>query len=372
MWIFNSWLVLFWVTSICLALAAWKMNGYLSEEGHGQAAILMVFLFIYHSTLTYHGVRDFHPLALLPLPFIGAFIAYQKQRFGVFLAWCVAVVSLRENLFLVPLSWAVISVLQRRSQRWIVGPACLALGHFLIAYLIAPQFFDAGISPGLTDYYQGYGTSIPQMLGNVFHQPGLPFSYLFQKNKLDYCLGILGPFLVVTPFFRWWWLPALPTLVLILFSTQGRLVFPELHYSIEVVMWLVVSTVFLFKDQKAFFEKPWVGKTVMVLLFFVLADYTWKTLRYTGHLVENIGSARYEQFLEIKDYIPQEGSLVAPRRLALHLASRAQLHFLYEVEVNQNWDDVDLAIVEDGDKNRVPSFWLEVKKSGPFSLMKPP
>lgn len=372
MWLFKSSLALFSLSSICLAVASWMLYGHLKNEGHEGAGVLLVIIMIYHSTLTYNGIRDFHPLALLPLPFVGAFISWEKRRLKAFLIWCCVMVSLRENVFLIPIAWAIVGGIKKRSAPWIVWPAVIGAAHFILAWLAAPHFFEGGIQPGIMDYYQGYGHSFSQMLASVAWEPELPFSFLFQESKLHYILGVAGPFLMVLPFLRWWWLPGLPTLGLVLFSSHGRLMFPELHYSIEVVLWFVISTVFLFRSHPGFFEKPAVKRAIAILVLVMLLDLSWKVVDNAHGFMQHRTSDRYRHFQTVKERIPGDIHLVAPRSLALHLANRQHLHFLHETRENHGWDKMDLAVLMEEDRDKVPSNWTEDFRSGDVILMRPP
>ena len=92
-------------------------------------------------TLTYDSIRDFHALALLPLPFFGAFIAHRRQRYVAFMVWCLVILAIREDLVLIPISWAVIGLIQSRTRRWIIGPFALA-ACYLLFYLAASKIWQ--------------------------------------------------------------------------------------------------------------------------------------------------------------------------------------------------------------------------------------
>ena len=263
MWLFESTLSLMAVAAIGLAAAAWMLYRYLEHEDAAPIGVLMALMLCHYFhletyryfgrvfpsellqwvladylTLTYDSIRDFHALALLPLPFFGAFIAHRRQRYVAFMVWCLVILAIRENLVLIPISWAVIGLIQSRTKRWIIGPVALA-AFYLLLYLAASTIWQPVIQPSLLDYYQGYGRSASEIWRSVVADPGLPLRYLFQESKLEYLLVVLKPFLFVLPFFRWWWLPALPPLCLILFASNGRLFLPHLHYSVEIVALLV-------------------------------------------------------------------------------------------------------------------------------------
>jgi len=217
------------------------------EKSHRATALVIVIMLTCHATLSNDTYKDFHALSTMILPFFGVFIAFQNRNLRAFIFWAIVLATIRENMFLPLLSWSLICFYSKREKPWIFVPLGLGLAQFLIANLMAPAFFEGGIRPGIGDYFLTYGRDTREILTTVQGDPLLPFRILFSEGKGSYLLGLTLPFLVVIPFLRLWWLPALPILMVILFSSDGRLADPKLHFSVEVVLWMALSVIAFLK-----------------------------------------------------------------------------------------------------------------------------
>lgn len=333
----------------------------------GLCAVILLSL---HSTLYHDAHNNFHALSLISLPFAGIYIAFKEERFRPFVFWLIVLLSIRENLFLAAFSWGMIGLVLKRPKHWIWVPICLAGIHFLIANVWAPHFFEGGIRPGILDYFKAYGSTPGEIISNCFSDPLLPFRHLFAPDKGTYLLKILAPFLLIIPFMRWWWLPALPTLGVILLSSNGRLADPGLHFSVEIVWWFAISTI-EFLRQHIPSMKAGGRKTLTIIACLNLIWLSYSIAELAPKIQKAYVHERYQVFHEFQGYIDQNASVAAPRYLANHLAWREHIHFLVEIESQDRWDEIDLLILEKKDWPRAPKDWSLTRKRGRYRIYEP-
>ncbi|MDJ0836078.1 MAG: DUF2079 domain-containing protein [Acidobacteriota bacterium] len=353
---------------ICLtAYAIWLLYRHNREAGFGDVGLVIVTMFLFHSTIT-HNTRIFYELSLLPLPFVGAFISYEKERFRSFMVQLFVIACIRENLFVLIGSWGLLAFSFGRRGPWVWGPLTLAGLHFAIANLIIPPMFDHTLQVGLLSFYKGYGHTPAEILANLQKDPLLPLRFLFKESKFDYLTGILIPFLLVLPFFRRWWLPALPTLVFILFSTGHRVIVPTYHYSLEIILWLGISTLILLRDKPDFFKRTGVKRFLAVLPLLVTANYVYRGGDALVRLHAGLNSERLAQFRTISAQIPLEAPVLAEYRFCNHMARRDHIYFLHMKNEESLKQPVDYALIEGELPFPIPESWRPTSESGPFTL----
>ncbi len=354
------------LNTVSVALACLLLYRHLAPK-RPVVAILMTVLLLCHVTLYRDSFYSFHELSLLPLPFMATFIAYREQRWWSFMAWLLVMACIRENLYLTLFAWSAICWVTGRDRRWVLGAASLAALHLLVVSWLVPWYFGGSHTPSLLNHFRGYGSDLPSIITNLSAHPSLPFETLTQPTKLHYLRKLLTPFLFVLPFMSRWWLPALPTLLIVLFATHGRLDDPSMHYSIEVVLWFAVSTLYFLEDRGRLEQARWLplARTATWILCLYMALNCANSIRKAHAGLE---STRYQAFTRIAELIPAEASLGTTRILANHLAWRPRLEFMLELHESQRWSAVDYLLIEGERPADVPVAFRAIAETGPFKL----
>ena len=355
-----------------LVLGLWMLYRHL-HAAHPLTAVIITIMLMCHSTLTHDSTKSFHALSMMTLPFVGIFIAYRHQHFRQFLGWCLLLTLIRENMFLTLFSWGCICFFTKRPLRWVLAPIALAAVHFLVASLIVPAWLAGGIRPSITDYYLDYGQGLGGIFAHLMNDPLMPARYLFTSEKGIYLYKIMLPFLIILPCFRpRWLLPACPTLAVILFSSNGRLADPKLHFSVEVVLWMAIATIYFLQDHEQKFERPkWrMALTMLAITFALFLSATFVV--NCAKLVMGPRTGRFQAISQIAGSIAPNDRVAAPRYIANYLAWRKEIHFLTEVESLDLWSGIDVLVLEGKDLARAPENWKVQHQQGAFHLLIPP
>jgi len=366
-WLAKSLTVLIALHIGLTAIAMWWLFRYCQQEGDTGAGLVVVIMLMLHSTLT-HNTRIFYELALLPLPFVGVFINYEKQRFAHFFGWLLALTCIRENLFVMIAAWGLLAFSFGRRGRWVWAPLALAASHFVVANLVTPLLFPHSLNVSLLTCYQEYGNTAAEIYANLKANPFLPFAFLFHKKNVVYLLGVLLPFLVLLPFCRRWWLPALPTLGFILFASGSRVILPTYHYSIEVVLWLGLSTLMFLRDQSGFFASARIQRVLPKLCLLMIVAFVYRGGDALLRLKTTLNSTREANFGIIQAHIPPHASLLAEGRFCNRLARRDHIYFLDLQNPVTAKVPADFALLEGEPTYAIPETWRPHVTAGGFRL----
>jgi len=370
--VFQSFPALMICNGLFQASGIWLLHKHLSKT-HPNTALIAVIILMSHATLLHDSYKSFHALSMMTLPFFGIFIAYRSHHFRGFVFWCLLLATIRENMFLTLFFWGGVCHFTSRPKKWAVSAIALAMLHFWVANIAAPAWFEGGIRPGILDYFQGYGGNLTEIAANLKRNPILPFTFICDRSKVDYILKILLPFAVILPFFRPQWLiPTAPILAVILFSSNGRLADPKLHFSVEVVLWCALATIHLLQDHESLFKTPKWQNTLAVFGGCYVIFLGFQCGANGIGLVEGRKSERFNAFTEIAKSIEPDATVAAPRYLANHLAWRSEIYFLSEAETLGLWPKVDLLILEDGHPQGFAANWRMTRQVGPFQLFRRP
>ena len=369
--IFPTYLTLLITNGLLLLTATAWLHSHLAKQAPATARILLIMLTC-HATLSHDTYKDFHALSMMTLPFVGMFISFEKKHLGGWLCWSLVMVTIRENLFLLVFCWGLITLVHKRDPRWYVPLFLISATHFWVANFLMPQIYAGGIRPGIGDYFSQYGQSPSEILAAVIADPALPLRMVFTLEKARYLLGICLPFLLVLPLFRWCWLlPALPTLGVILLSSNGRLADPKLHFSVEVVLWCAVATLQFLRAHETRLQTPGWQRFLKIMALLLILHFGIACTRNLLEISNGLRSERYQSFKTLSAQIPHEINLVAPRYLANHLAWRKHIYFLEETNHNNTWPKMDLLMLETKDADKAPQSWQIQRQEGSLLLLVP-
>lgn len=139
------------------------------------------------------GLFEFHFIAFAVPPLLFAAAAYQRQRFGAFTAWCLAAVFIREDVALVLVGFALLALLERRSNRWVLAPGIFGVLWLAGALALISRFAPAG-SYKFGIYYAWLGGSPAAILGTLLTQPARIIVHLISVGNFEMIAGLLLPF----------------------------------------------------------------------------------------------------------------------------------------------------------------------------------
>ncbi|MDO8303859.1 MAG: DUF2079 domain-containing protein, partial [Sedimentisphaerales bacterium] len=183
---------------------------------------------------------EFHAIAFaLPLLF-WLVVAYEKQRYWLFLLIATAVLLIREDMGLVIAGVGIVAALEHRGIRWIVIPVAIGGAWFVAATQLSGYLSGYGGYKFLA-YYGHLGDSLGGIVKNLALHPWIVLESLFGFRAILFMLGLFLPFFFL-PFGRPKWLiPMLPPLFAFLLSRNNAEIILRIHYPIAMVPFLFLA-----------------------------------------------------------------------------------------------------------------------------------
>lgn len=227
-----------------------------------------------------------HTVALLELrritfavPFlaIGLYGLAEKRRWVTAVGFFLALLC-KENVALIVVMVGIYLIAIERDWRW--GSAFVALGIawagmviFVINPLVDPRAVkveSAGQVYRGFNYFATWGTTLPEILGNILRQPFIAFQRAFDAESLQALWRVFLPVGIILPFLAPTWIALiLPLLFLMLLSSNPTMHSLDSWYPTSLIPFMFAAIAVWLRDRDK--KVAWAGTAV--LLFFTLFTF---------------------------------------------------------------------------------------------------
>ena len=327
---------LFAVQAISLAIGAWPTWSLARQSGLKESvAIAMASAYLLYPLIFNLNLFDFHPEVMALPIFLAVILAARLNRIGWFCVGTILILGCRDALSLTVAAMGLWLLVFEKKR--LCGAIALVAGvaWFLIATKLIIPFF-IGTGPLALERYTDLGNSLPEIILNLFFNPGLVLSKVFTLSNLEYICLLFSPLIWglspqhLTPL-----LGAIPTLIINLitdYQPQKDL----LHqYSLPTLPFLLLAVISTLASGKG-----WVQNRRGIILwslvaFIALAKYGYFQSRYLQSL--DTWQATREAITQIKT----KGGVLVPAEVAPHLTHRPLLKLMV-----QGSESADLAEFE--------------------------
>ncbi len=309
---------LFGVQAIALALGCWftwrlALQATLPEP----QAVAMAVVYLLYPLVFNINLFDFHPEVLAIPGLLGAVLAARLGRIAWFVGCLILVLSCKAVLSLTVAAmgfWLLIF----DKRRW-SGAIALAAGvaWFLIATQVVIPWFSGGNEAPAVTRYSYLGSSVLEIIANLFLKPGLVLGHLFTLPNLAYLVLLFSPII--------WGLSLryLTPLVVIL-PTLAMNFLTDLHsqkdivhqYSLPALPFLLLAVIGTLAQGGG-----WLRSQRAIILWALVAFVALAKFSYFG--------SRYLEFLDTRQatteaiaLIETKGSLLTAPHIAPHLTHR--------------------------------------------------
>lgn len=136
-------------------------------------------------------IYEFHELPFAAVLALWALLFYETQRFGAFLLFLVLSFTVREDVALLGVAFALLGLIDKRRWHWSVVPFILS-GAWLAFSLRAIQGFSATGNYKFDIYYQWLGNTPLSAVNNILTNPLPLLIHLLHPNNVLFLVAVLA------------------------------------------------------------------------------------------------------------------------------------------------------------------------------------
>lgn len=319
---------------VAIAAGVWPIYRLARQWFAPAAAAAMGLAYLLNPFTQNLSLFEFHFIAFAVPLLLAATVAFQRQRFGEFMAWCGAGLLIREDVALVVGAFSLLAVVQRRPRHWIWGPAAAAAVWLGAALLAIAHFAPAG-SYKFTAYYAWLGQNPAEMVRTIMTRPVVVISHLLRVGNFEMIAGLLLPFAFVPAAAPAALLLALgPLAQIILGAPGGSELILKTQYSALFLpgLWLAFAAGIhrlahghFPKPLRVFASRPLpaIIVTVAVLYSSLMLGPLWGTLRLMSHDDGETPARRWQAALVSR--VPPDAGVAASYNFLAAVAARPEV-----------------------------------------------
>ncbi|OUC14202.1 MAG: hypothetical protein B0A82_13005 [Alkalinema sp. CACIAM 70d] len=265
---------------------------------------------------------DFHPEVIaLPLILLAVWAA-RADRLWLFAGCLVVILGCRDALAITVAAMGVWLWFFEKRQR--AGAIAIAwgIGWFIfVTQILIPHFRPDGVEA--VRRYAFLGDSLPEVMANLFLQPGLVLGRVFSGETIGYLALLLLPlFWALTPRFLAPTIVGLPNLIINILSSSPAQRDLVHQYSLPILPFLLLAGIAcLAADRPILLRKPRWIIAWSLFGFLCLAKYSYFGWKFLDRL--DTSAAVQAAMAQI---LPQ-ASVLTTHDIVPHLTHRAQIDF---------------------------------------------
>ncbi|MEH2197679.1 DUF2079 domain-containing protein [Nostoc sp.] len=284
---------------------------------------------LYPALFNSNFFTDFRPESIaVPALLWAIWAAIEKCTYQLFLAIGLVLIC-KDSLSLTVIGFGVWLLLQNRR---VYGLGCILIGLFWYIFTIGylTPFLRGGQAGGVV-FYASLGSSPKEIIINVFSNPNLILGKFLSPDALFYYFLLLLPVIIGL---HWkqilFIIPALPMLLLNIFSDYAAQRDLAHHYSLPIFPFIIVWLIHSIKEYQQENKRRWLKPKILIisaiLSFLVLAKYNFFVTRYLSNLPNLHSLYTAVSLVQTKE------SVLTTAKIAPHLAKRQTIKL-----INQEW-----------------------------------
>ncbi len=346
---------LFGIQSLALALGALPVYRLaLQAKIDNRQALLLAGAYLLYPGIFNANLFDFHPEVLAVPLLLLSVLALRSGRVGVFYLCLLGILSCKAVLSLTVVAlgiWLLIWEYRRvedlwQKRCWVAGWLAVGTGSlwFVIAvFWIIPHF--SGSEPAAISHYRYLGSSVVEVIQNLFFRLTLIWVRVFSVDTLFYLFLLVVP-LIWGLSWQYWdpLFPALPTLVLNILSSNPAYRDLVHHYVLPIIPFLILAVIENLKTSPLSIGGIKRGLLGSLLAFLALGKYGFFWSIYLDSL-ETWSASR-----QALAQVTSQGGVLTTHELAPHLSHRRVIRFTDEGDPSQQprsiqWDPFDYVLL---------------------------
>jgi uncharacterized membrane protein len=320
---------LFAVQAISLAIGGLPL--YHLAIGSGldrQKATMIVITYLLYPIILNKVLFDFHPDAIAVPGFFLAVLAARQNRLVLYLFVVILILSCKSVLSLTIISMGLWLILFEHKKLFGAIAIFAGLAWFIISTkLIIPTFLGTdmgGMTAAIAGRYSYLGSSLIEIVSNIFIKPDLIFGKILSLNTIEYLALLILPVLWgLSPKNLSPLLCAVPTLLINILSTYPLQRSLTQHYSLPVLPFLFIAIISSVAANHHWLKKKTIILTWAVIVFFLSGklEYFW-----TGYFSTlDTHQSTTVAIAKIRD----DGAVLTTGEIAPHLTHRPVVKLIF-------------------------------------------
>lgn len=353
--IFPSVYWLFGIQALALALGALPTYHLALQAtiSHRKARFIAGAYLVYPAIFN-ANLFDFHPEVLAVPLMLAAVLAVRAGQVRVFCLCLVGILSCKAVLSLTVIAlgiWILIWEHPRVEDFWqeraqMVGWIAVLLGSVwfvMTVFWIIPQF--SGSAPAAISHYSYLGSSVAEVVQNLFFKPMLVVSRLASIDTLFYVFLLILPLIWGLSWRHWDPLfPALPALALNILSSNPAYRDLVHHYVLPIIPFLILAVIENLRTVPFKIRFIKIGLTWSLLVFLALGKYGFFGSIYLNSL------ETWQATRQAISKVASKGGVLTTHELTPHLSHRSVIYFTDESKLSQEpasiqWDPFDYVLL---------------------------
>ena len=330
--IFQSPLTLLFIQTAFLGLGALPVYLLARRVIEKNWALLIAVTYLLYPPLAYTNLFEFHPPALATFFLLFAIYHYQADNFSRFMIFALLAMFCQENVPLAVFMFGFLSMVMRKSLKWIVAPI-LAGAIFFLAALFVMNVFNKNTVQFIS-LYRWLGDTPLVICRNIFIHPLEVVRVLFRRECLVYIWQMFLPVVFMPLFSPFVLLPALPFFAQHMLSARATELSIHYHYAAEIIPFMFFGLVYgvRYIIRHKLVSGPRGFKIIFIAAVF-LANLTFgphlDALRNAALRYKNDYLRSYKNTLIAG--IPGDAAVVATFEFLPHLTQRKQLYSFHHI-----------------------------------------
>lgn len=240
--VFKSPLVLLFIQSISLGIAAYPIYLIAKKELNRNIGLAIVFIYLIYPALGYVNLFEFHPQTLAVPFLIFTYYYFEKENFKMFVIFMSLSLICQENISLIIALFGICAFFIKKDIKWLLTPFLIGMAWFCImVFKIIPYFNKNTID--FISIYSHIGNSLPEALGFIILHPIKIIKTMFEWQKIVYLLQIFLP-VSFLPLFDLRIFIIAPIFVQHLLSLRPSEYNINTHYAAELIPFIFISTIY--------------------------------------------------------------------------------------------------------------------------------
>ena len=309
-----------------LALSAWPIYLIGKKIINHNWGVILSLLWLVNPFVQNINLFEFSFLPFAIFFILFTFYFFEKKDFKSFVIFSLLSLAVREDVALVIFTFGIISLIQKRSLKWITAPLIGSVIYFIAALKLAGL-----IAPGehykFLIYYSYLGNAPGELLLTLITKPWLILLKLFSLNNIIFTLGLLLPFVFVPLISPTYLMLGLgPFLQLALTQSGGASGFLLTHYTALLLPALFIGLIYsLKKINNNEFTKKYPG--LFGLVFSSGVIYAFVALGPLPTTLSQLNNeAEKEVYREFIKKIPNQTAVSATYSALPSLSSREKIY----------------------------------------------